>query len=55
VKGSTIPWSYIVGVRDLLADDYFRVDLTIVERTVRRIFLSWIARSLARPRRVERG
>jgi uncharacterized protein with HEPN domain len=33
---SSIPWSDIAGMRDLLTHEYFRVDAAIVERTVRR-------------------
>jgi uncharacterized protein with HEPN domain len=33
---SSIRWSDIAGMRDLLAHEYFRVDAAIVERTVRR-------------------
>ncbi len=35
-KAQSIPWSDIAGMRDLLAHEYFRVDPTIVERTVRK-------------------
>jgi uncharacterized protein with HEPN domain len=34
-KEAAVPWSDIVGMRDLLAHEYFRVDAGIVERTVR--------------------
>lgn len=48
-KDSTIPWSDIAGMRDLLAHEYFRVDPRIVERTVRKD-LPQLDRAVARLR-----
>jgi uncharacterized protein with HEPN domain len=46
---SSIPWSDIAGMRDLLTHEYFRVDAAIVARTVRRD-LPALQRAVARLR-----
>jgi uncharacterized protein with HEPN domain len=46
---SSIPWSDIAGMRDLLTHEYFRVDPAIVARTVRRD-LPALVRAVARLR-----